>query len=453
MPEGHIPIEVHARSGGVRDGHVRFSRLRRQEGFTVLEVVVSALILGLIALSTLTALDTASRFSSEEQKRSQASDLAQQDQDRLRSMTVAQLSNLNQTRTVTLGLNTFTIASTAQFVSDSTGTSSCNASASGDYIKTTSTVTWSTIGSRPPVIAESVITPAVGGTVVVKVVDGKGNPVPGMNVSGAGAGSNTTGPDGCAIFGGLLPGTFNFTASQAGYVDKDGNTSPPASQQATTVVDAATARKAFQFDRAGQIAVSFDTRVAGVVGASSADMITMFNNNMTLPSFRWAGTLSSYQLTITATQMFPFSSAYTVYAGSCPGDAPSQNGVASDPSVTVPPGGTGSLLLHLPAINLSVLSGTVTVPGSPVARPHVVLTDQNCGGSPPTQGGSPLIEHVLPTTTPGALVDPGQPFGTYTLCADNGLVHVQIANIANNDLVNGTNATLYLGSGGAGVCT
>jgi len=275
-----------------------------------------------------------------------------------------------------------------------------------------------------------------------------------MSVTGTGVApvASTTGTDGCSIFGGLNAGAENVSVSQTGYVDKDGNASPPASQQATTIVAAATARKSFEYDRAGQITATFDTKYGGVVHASSADQLTMFNNNMTLPSFRWAGTLSTYQSTQTATGMFPFTSAYTVYAGTCPGDAPSQNGQSSDPSVVAPQGGTASLLLHLPAILLTVYSGTSSSHDSLVSNPHGILTDQNCGGSPPTQGGSPAIEHVPTTTTTGSLSDPGQPYGTYTVCADNGAKYAQ-ATVTNNDPVNGVSVTLYLGSGTPGKCT
>jgi hypothetical protein len=434
------------------------ARVVSQGGATLIEVLVSSLCLALIAVGTLSAFDAAGRLSSDEQHRSQANDLAQQDQDRLRGMTVAQLSTLNQTQTVTLGASSFTVTSTGQFVSDATDTSSCNASTGGaDYIKTTSTVTWPGIGSRPPIVAESEITPPIGGNLVVKVVDSQGNPVPNMTVTGTGVApvSSTTGTDGCSIFGGLNAGAENVSVSQTGYVDKDGNASPPASQQATTIVAAATARKSFQYDRAGQITATFDTKYGGVVHPSSADQLTTFNNNMTLPSFRWTGTLSTYLATQTATGMFPFTSAYTVYAGSCPGDAPSQNGQASDPSAVVPAGGNAPLLLHLPAIVLTVYSGTPASPGSPVSKPHVILTDQRCGGSPPTQGGTPAVEHVPTTTTTGTLADYGQPYGTYTVCADNGSKYQQQKNVANTDPVNGVVVKLYLGggSGTPGKCT
>lgn len=52
-------------------------------GATLIEVLVSSLCLALIAIGTLSAFDAAGRLSADEQHRSQANDIAQQDQDRL----------------------------------------------------------------------------------------------------------------------------------------------------------------------------------------------------------------------------------------------------------------------------------------------------------------------------------------------------------------------------------
>ena len=107
------------------------------------------ILLALIVIGTFTAFDSSNRFTANEQDRSQASSLAQQDQDRLRGLQVSQLSTLNATRTVTLNGTTFTVTSTGQFQSDATGTSSCGGSGTADYIKTTSTVTWPAMGDHP----------------------------------------------------------------------------------------------------------------------------------------------------------------------------------------------------------------------------------------------------------------------------------------------------------------
>ena len=441
--------QVHARAAGER-------------GLTLLEVVVSAAILATIVVGTFTAFDAANRFTTDEQQRSQANDLAQQDQDRLRGMQISQLASLNQTRNLTLNGTTFSVNSTGRFEADTTGTSSCASNGSADYIKTTSTVSWPTIGTRPPIVAESIITPPAGGSLIVQVVNSNGVGVPNMAATGTGPStfSTTTGPDGCAILGGLPGGTYNITVSQPGYVDKDGNSSPPLSQQSTTVIVGSSDTKTFFFDQGGQVSTTFDTKPYGASAAvaSSADTVTLFNNNMTFPGFRWAGTPGTYASALTATKVFPFTAPYTVYAGSCSSDAPSANGqgAGSDPSIVVPPNQTASLLLHLPALNLTVFNGISSAsPGTAVSGAHVVLTDQNCGGSPPTAGGTPLIKRTLSTNSSGRLASPGQPFGTFTVCADAriaGVRRLASTTVANNRLA-GTTVNLYLGAALAGTCT
>ncbi len=428
-----------------------------ESGITLIEILVSAVLLAVIVIGTLTAFDAAGRITTDQQARSEANSLAQQDQDHLRSLQVSQLP-LSQSNQVTVNGTTFTILEQADYTSDSSGTSTCASNGSADYVKTTSTVSWpaQVASGRPPIKLESIITPPVGGALVVQVTNAQGLPVQGMAVTASGTSSlsGTTTAAGCAIFGAVPAGAYNVSVSQSGYVDKDGNTTPPASQQATTVVNGATDRMPFQFDQAGQIKVSFDTKYTGLSSpvASTEDTVVLFHPNMTYPSFRWAGTSGSYGSTITASNMFPFTSAYTVYAGSCSADAPSANGQASDPSVTVAPGGIANLTLHLPALLLKVYTGTKTVPGALANTPHVVLYDQGCGGSPPTAGGSPAISNTIPTTTTGSLVDPGVPYGTYTVCADNGTKTVSALNTAIKDPVNGTSLSLYLGSGTSGKC-
>jgi Tfp pilus assembly protein PilV len=451
----HEPRPRRFSAGWRRSGARLRARAASESGITLIEILISAVLLAIIVIGTLTAFDAAGRITTDQQTRSEANALAQQDQDHLRSLQVSQLP-LAQDNFVTVNGTKFTIHETADYTSDSTGTSTCASNGSADYVKTTSTVSWPAIGTRPPVVLESIITPPVGGALVVQVTNAQGLPVPGMAVTATGASSlsGTTTLAGCAIFGAVPAGAYNVSVSQAGYVDKDGNTSPPASQQATTVVNGATDRMPFQFDQAGQINASFDTKYTGISSpvASTEDTVVLFHPNMTYPSFRWAGTANTYASTITATNMFPFTSAYTVYAGSCSADAPSANGQSSDPSVLVPAGGIANITLHLPALLLKVYTGKSTSPGSLASTPHVVLYDQGCGGSPPTAGGTPAISNVMQTNTTGGLTDPGVPYGIYTVCADNGSKSISALNVAIKDPVNGTPLTLYLGSGTNGTC-
>jgi prepilin-type N-terminal cleavage/methylation domain-containing protein len=426
-----------------------------ERGVTLIEVVVSAAILGIIVVGTFTAFDAANHLTSREQRVSQAQALAQQDLDRLRGLPVSQLlsPSLSTPRTVKENGAVFTIVSQAQ-ANTETANSTCSNGAR--YIATTSQVS---LGSTQIAHAESVIAlPPQSGSLIVQVVDSNGNGVQNMAVSGSGPGSfsGNTDSHGCALFV-ITGGTYNVTVSQPGYVDKDGNTSPPASQQTTSVIDGASDQKTFYYDRAGQLNVTFATLPYGgsTTQSTSSDQVTLFNNNMTYPGFRWVGTVNQYVPTISAQNLFPFTSKYTFYAGSCSNDAPSiNNSGLTDPTVLIPQGGSQSMTLTLPALWLTVWTGNSTSPGSPYSGATVVLTDLGCGGSPPSAGGSPAIKHTQTTNASGRLPYPGLPFGHYAVCAQNpaGTQHIQQSPVLLTSLTSATTVNLYLGSGTSGPC-
>src|SRR5581483_3658314 len=74
-------------------------RGRAQHGFTLIEVLVSALIVTLIAGAVAGALMTNIKASGDQHRRTQAQALAQQDQERLKGLSAEQLDNLNQSYT------------------------------------------------------------------------------------------------------------------------------------------------------------------------------------------------------------------------------------------------------------------------------------------------------------------------------------------------------------------
>jgi len=65
-----------------------------EAGFMLLEVVISALLVGLIAVGTLGGFDSAGRARADERAHAQATQLVEQDEDRLRGLTTTQLAQL-----------------------------------------------------------------------------------------------------------------------------------------------------------------------------------------------------------------------------------------------------------------------------------------------------------------------------------------------------------------------
>ena len=167
-----------------------------QSGFALVEVIISATIVVILASGTLFAIQAAQKSSAEERHRSTAHGLAQEDQARMRAFRISSLSNYSEERTVQGDDGSYSVSSRADFVTDSTGTASCEQnSASADYIRITSTVTWPSIGSRPPVLIQSIVTPPNGaiatskGALAVSVRGGSDQPIPGMGLTGTGPGT------------------------------------------------------------------------------------------------------------------------------------------------------------------------------------------------------------------------------------------------------------------------
>ena len=163
-----------------------------QAGFAIVEVLIAAVFAIGIAGALFGLLNATARSSAEERHRSQAYALAQEDQARMRALRIPVLNNLNQNRSVAFNGTTYTVNSRAFFVNDTTGTTSCGTNSSADYVRIGSTVTWPTMGSRPPAEIQSIVAPPVGsrdpdaGTLTVTAINAAGQPLPGVGVSGNG---------------------------------------------------------------------------------------------------------------------------------------------------------------------------------------------------------------------------------------------------------------------------
>jgi Tfp pilus assembly protein PilV len=425
-----------------------------EAGFTIVEVLVSALVVVMVALATFGAITTAGRATSETRHRAQAYGIAQQDQARMRTFKVSNLSNYSATSTVTVDNTPYTVVSQGEFVTDSTGTQTCSGSASPDYISISSTITWPSMGSRPSVVMKSIVSPPNGsiaadrGALAVKAVTSRNLPLSGVRITGSGpaAFTDVTDVNGCVLFGNLPAGSYSLTpSSSTTIVDKNGD-APKV--QATSVVAQSTNTLTLQYDRPGTIPTTFTTRQApnGTIVASSADTVMVFNSGMTVA--KKFGTVGTRLATVNATPLFPFVSPDTVYAGACVGNNPTAAAplapLAAN-SVAVPVNGTVAASVQIPALYLPVMSGTSSaVPGTPVVNGRVTITDRNCAN----------VKRIAATNATGNLADPGLPYSAYDICADNGTRRQTASNVAVKDLAVGTSLAMYLSGTGsvAGTC-
>jgi Tfp pilus assembly protein PilV len=436
------------------------SQIESERGSILLEALVSGILLVITAVGVFSAFEAGNRASAEERHRAQAEGLAQTDVTRMRTMRISDLSNLHESKTVTIEKTPYTVESRAEYETDKTGTASCEkGTSSADYIQIRSTITWPSMGSRAPVVVQSLVAPPNGsitedsGALAVQVEDAEGNGVEGVGLTGTGPASfsGETGETGCVIFGNLPEGnnyTLTSTIIGASLVNPNGEAPGP---QTTSVVGESTNTVTLQYGEAGEAEVSFTTTINGIPGKpSSADAVVVYNSGMEVA--RVFGTPGTRQAVIKPSALFPFTSPYSIYAGSCTEDNPGESAPeAAIADVEVPPGGKALATIQLPPLNLTVRNGKSSSPGSPLSGAKVKITDTKCEG----KGGQTQIAF---TDAEGHLPDPGLPYSTYKLCAYSSVTNrrkTETVTVPASPaaLEAGTTLTIYLGTTASGVST
>jgi Tfp pilus assembly protein PilV len=457
----------------------RLPRLSDQRGDTLIEVAVSALLLIIVSLGTITAMTAFGRSASNGRQHATAEQVAQQDEDHLRGLQVSDLQSLNRSFSVTADGQTFTVFETAVFVSDSSGTQSCSASGTGsaDYLKTTSTVVWgvdtatgktyaaeavaaptgtAVVPARNKVTEESLITPPVSGSIVAQVLDQNASPLSGVTIQVTGGSatvpSQITDSNGCAVFAGLPADTYTITATKSGYVDTTPTTTP--SQQQTVVVGS-TASAAFEMAPAASVSAVFRTTQGGTTISASSDQYVIAQNGLASPHWIVAGTQGSYSSAgISSPTLFPFTSAYQFYAGSCTSDNPATVSGSSDSPVSlILTAGVSNqpITLVVPTIALTVTNNATNPNGTTgTTNPTVVsIKDTGCGD---------VIHASVQSAAPTQLYQVPVPYGAYSVCAQwavhSGFTTTQKASSATvtNNQAAGSAAAVGYASSANGSC-
>jgi Tfp pilus assembly protein PilV len=435
-----------------------------QAGFALVEVMVSALILLITSVGVVGLVRTTTHFSGEQRHSSEAYAIAQEDQARLRSMRLETLNHLSQVREIPLNGTVFKVESSGLFVFDKTSMVSCAEGTTSDYAYVTSKVTWPGMSNSEAARIESIVSPTNRsldgghGTINVTVANEKGDPMPGVVLSGLGPASATTDASGCATFPDLA--TVNYTLESsgavAGLVTKDANSTDK------TLVGAETGKPkkvALLYDRPGTVPVLFKYRVGStaVFEPASADSVVASNTGMT--TAKVFGVPGSARLAeVKAGPLFPFTSPDTVYAGSCASNNPNPSGASNPPgaaalaSALVPAGGMATpVTIQLPALELLVKKSGVALSGATVA-----ITDKVC-----KEAKGNFVRRTYTTDAngkPGATAsgppEPGLPWGTYEVCAWANISgsprYKRETSVTVQSLTSATARTLDLGSGTSG---
>ncbi|HET6997389.1 MAG TPA: hypothetical protein VFI03_02280 [Solirubrobacterales bacterium] len=429
----------------------------------LIEILVSAVVLVIASAGVITLLQTTIKTQAEERHGSEAYALAQEDQARLTSMRLEALAELQEERTITLNKTQFKVHSSGMVINDVTSASSCTEGTSSvDYVQISSMVTWRGMKSAEKAKIVSKLSPSNGsldpenGSLTVSVANQLMAPMAGVDLyGGSGVIDGYTDAAGCAVFSFIPRGNYSLTISgaDAGLVNKQGKSS----EQATVaVVGGATKPVFFEFDRPGTIPVNFKYRVGSTSTfmPAKADSVIAYNTGMKeARGFGLAG--GAREATLNATPLFPFSSVYTFYAGSCASNHPDPEGknpagAAAMASMVAPAGGTASpaAMIQLPALELVVKKSAALLKGA-----KATVTDKVCKDA---KGN--LVKRTYTTNESGMLsssetgpTEGGLPWGKYEVCVSaniSGTVRrKKESSVTVQNLASGTPLPIELSSG------
>lgn len=436
-----------------------------ESGLALLEVVISSLLVAIIAIGVLDGFDGAARVTTDERLHDQAAVLASQSQEELRSDPASALDALQNephVYTRTLGTETFTITQQTEFVNGSTGSAGCTATsgkesdAGGQYIRVASTVTWPQLeaANRPSLRQASVITPPDGSALEVDVTNGAATPVPieGVTVHAAGV-QTTTGSKGCVIYGSIPSTSVELNVHKLGYVTPAGV--EEINVEEVGIAPNLTTHYPVTLAPAGRLEGHYTYKGESLHDGANVegDKFVVSNTGIGVSSnFELGGTNGTYATTgLTADNLFPFETQWSVYAGDCPADSPA---LFKDESavngVTVVEGTTTSVNVPMSHVALSVYTGSDSgTPGTTASTTYPVkISDSECKSAIPANASSSEYEHSQETTTSGHLTHPFQPFGRWALCLYDSATQQTYTAAYENTTEEGSEVSIYLGATG-----
>ena len=381
---------------------------REQSGFALIEVMMSALIVAIVSVGVLAGIDASSATSGSSKARGVAASIAQDDQERMRSMQPDDLAALRfQSRTVAVDGVNYQVASDARPVTDAG--KGCG---DGTLVKISSEVTWPTMRGVKPVITDSLVAPQPGsfakgsGGLIIQVRNRSGGPQPGrprVDLTGPQNDSDVTDENGCASFLYRPSGNYTVSISKAGYVTPALVTNI---SKVETIPNGSVSTDSFDYDLAGQVTANIVTlaKGTGLQVADDSTSLVVSHPNLPAPGIKTFAASPAKTPIATGMILYPFTSSYSVYSGNCTGANPLNFAPNAPANALIGPGGSVTVTVFEPSVNVNV-----TVLGLPATGATVKATNRTCGS------GANLT--YTNATVAGKLPKPGMPYGTYDLCA------------------------------------
>ena len=316
-----------------------FSPDDREDGLTLIEVMVAMIIFTTISVGVLYTMVSVLSVTRDSRNRQVASNLAAQEIDLARDVNdvfnVTPYSHVVDLEPNNPDNDLFTVSRTAEWVYSTGGAAECGSGAGTlryKYVEVN--VTWEGMRTEGGVSSETFINPnerlndPAKGTIVVSVATAGGEPVANVPVTATPSSgttrTDTTDSQGCAFMLGVVPGSYTIgIASPPGlsYVDTTGAPTPT---KQTTVVAGTSASSQFTFDPSGNLRVTYGA--AGLLVPINLPTSLLSTRDTVVTTATAAANPRTFLIS-------PWADGYSVVAG----DA--KNCAASDPELWNASGG------------------------------------------------------------------------------------------------------------------
>jgi hypothetical protein len=488
---------------------------------TLIEVIVSALLVALIAIGTLTGLTVANKLTGNVRAHAQAAIIAQQNEERLHGDYEKRLEQIAATTSVSEGTfcqaavsasgtsctvsesglcveqvsstswryiskvalkesvsceksalaeayagtsypgTAFTVTSTGEYYSPSTGTLACESEGgTTEAIKTTSSVTWS--ANKGKEVSQSSIVKLPSNYAVQVTVKNRNNePVAGATVSvktTAGvllAPEQVTPSSGCLVVGDLEQNDVDVDVAKPNWVDVNGK-SPPAAQEKTLSKTSLTTAP-FNIEASGALVAEFESNGKAVNSFTFEALHPeggMSHPEDLVGPENLAGEASAVPKAELA-RLYPFkASSYSVFAGGCEKNNPSTVAGVKPREAQVEPSTTTYVKVEVPEVNVTVYEGeSSSKPGSLLAKSSsAAIINTGCQTEKAkAQNYSAVPDEYKAEISAGALVQKYLPYAAeLKLCVVGDLAGTYYKNefTLTNTKKTGSSFTFYLKSSG-----
>jgi prepilin-type N-terminal cleavage/methylation domain-containing protein len=406
----------------------RLVRARPDEGLTMVELLMAIVIFGIAASAIMAGFMTALKSTRSDRNRIQASTLAAREIQITRHEFFATSSGPATLAAADYVLDghplpggtagsplvvdstPYTVVRNVEPLIAGTGVSACDGGSSVKYpqYQVNVSVTWPAMAGVKPVTTTTVLTPPKGtisssyGYVAVQVLNATGAANVGRTVTITGPGgtdTDVTGTDGCAVFPEAVPGTYTASLSDSGYVDFYGVASPTK----TAAVTAGTLQQlSFSYDKKARLDVtlSTDAGYALPTGYNTVKPTVVIGNTGLQPAGIKASVLTGTS-SGSIDNLWPFSTGYTSWVGSCTQSLPSVN-----TATVIAPGANAPTTIRLAPVKVTMTNAA----GLPVSGATLVAAPASATGC--AASDNPLTLGVTDST--GTLMT-SLPAGSWTL--------------------------------------